>query len=133
MSIKTITEGNISWIHIESVTPEVIEFLRTTYRFHTLDLEDVASESTHIPKLDTYRNYLFLVLHFPQWNHSEKKVEIFEVDFFVGDTYVISIQHGKNKEMTGFFYRCLKNRRIKQDWMSGQSGFLLYNLVVSLY
>lgn len=133
LNIKTITDGNLSWHHIETVTPEVIEFLHTTYNFHSLDLEDVASESTHIPKLDTYRNYLFLVLHFPHWNHIEKKVEIFEVDFFVGANYVISIQHGRSKEMKGFFYRCLKNRRVKQDWMNGESGFLLYNLVASLY
>jgi magnesium transporter len=133
MSIKTITEGAIAWHHIETVTPEIIEFLRANYNFHSLDLEDVMSESTHIPKLDTYKDYLFLVLHFPHWNHAEKKVEIFQMDFFVGKNYLISIQHGKNKEMRSFFFRCLKNRKIKQEWMNGQPGFLLYNLIAALF
>lgn len=135
MSIKTLTQNNLSWINIETVNDEALQFLKTNYHFHHLDLEDIAAESTHIPKIDLYKNYLFLVLHFPQWNQMEKKINIFQINFFVGENFVITIQHHKNysKEMRGFFYRCMKNRRVKQDWMTGTSGYLLYNIIEALF
>lgn len=133
MPIKTITKNNLTWINIDSVDAEAIEYLKNNYHFHHLDLEDVESESTHIPKVDVYRNYLFIVLHFPQWNNAEKKINIHEIDFFVGDNYLITIQHSKTKEMKTFFYRCMKNRRVKTEWLSGTSGYLFYQLIEALF
>lgn len=132
MTIKTIKENNQTWINIEQVDEEALLFLKQNYNFHQLDLEDIQSE-VHTPKIDIYKNYLFLVLHFPEWNHQGKKVEISKIDFFVGDGFVITVYHGKNKEIKNFFYRCLKNHRTKSDWMGQSSGYLLYHIIESLF
>ncbi|PLX28769.1 hypothetical protein C0581_01010 [Candidatus Parcubacteria bacterium] len=132
MSVKEIKQGDLTWINISKVNEESIEYLKKNFKFHHLDLEDIQSESQN-PKLDAYKTYLFLVLHFPQWKSSSKKIIPHEVDMFVGDNYVITIQHGKNKEIKNFFYRCMNNRKIKTEWMSKSSGYLLYKLLESLY
>ncbi len=133
MSLKTLSAGNLSWTNIEAVTDETLNFLRSNYNFHDLDLEDIATESTHIPKIDIYKNYLFLVLHFPHWNHDEKKITISQVNFFVGENFVITVAQKRNREMRSFFYRCMKNRSVKSEWMSGTSGLLLYHIIESLF
>ena len=130
--IKTIKETKLTWINIDQMDDEVLSFLKQNYNFHQLDLEDIQSE-VHTPKIDIYKNYLFLVLHFPEWNHQEKKVEISKIDFFVGDDFVITVSHGKSKEIKSFFYRCMKNRRTRSDWMGQSSGYLLYHIAESLF
>jgi len=132
MAIKIIQEENLSWINIDKVDDEALEYLKTNYNFHHLDLDDVQSES-QTPKIDTYKNYLFVVLHFPHWDSASKKVIAHEVDIFVGEKYLITIQHTKSKEMKNFFYRCMKNNKVKKEWMNGTPGHLLYRLMNDLF
>ncbi len=132
MAVKELTQGNLTWINISSVDQAAISYLKEHFKFHHLDLEDIQSES-QTPKIDVYKNYLFLVLHFPQWKSQSKKIITHEVDFFVGDNYLITVQHGKNKEIKNFFYRCMNNRKVKSTWMSQSSGFLLYQLLQALF
>ena len=40
-------------------------WLAENFDFHELDLEDVASRNQR-PKVDEYRDYLFLVMQFPR-------------------------------------------------------------------
>lgn len=132
MSVKEIKHGKLTWINISKINDDSIAYLRDTYKFHQLDIEDIQSESQN-PKLDVYKDYLFLVLQFPQWKSNNKKILPHEVDMFVGENYVITIQHGKNKEIKDFFYRCMNNKKLKNEWMHHSSGFLFYKLLEALY
>ncbi|MFA5211549.1 MAG: magnesium transporter CorA family protein [Patescibacteria group bacterium] len=132
MSIKEIKYGQLTWVNISSINEESINFLKKNYKFHHLDLDDIKSES-QIPKLDVYKNYVFLILHFLNWRHHGKKISPHEVDFFIGENYLVTIQHGKNKEIKNFFYRCMNNKKTKENWMSKNSGYLLYKLLESLF
>lgn len=133
MASKLLTEGKLTWTYIESLDHEVLTELKNTYNFHQLDLDDVASESTHIPKVDVYKNYVFLVLHLPHWNPQEKKITINQVNFFVGENFVITIPHRDTKEVRSLFFRCLKNHNLKKEWMGGSSGLLLYYIIAELF
>lgn len=133
MENKILTEGKLTWTHIEQADKEVLAELKTKYNFHQLDLDDVATESTHIPKVDVYKNYIFLVLHLPHWNPQEKRITINQVNFFVGENFVISIPHRDAKEVRALFFRCVKNHTLRQEWMGGSAGLLLYHLVAELF
>ncbi|PIT86281.1 MAG: hypothetical protein COU33_04065 [Candidatus Magasanikbacteria bacterium CG10_big_fil_rev_8_21_14_0_10_43_6] len=132
MAIKTLATGKLTWINIDAVDAEALEFLHKNHNFHHLDLEDVQGES-QTPKIDTYKNYLFVVLQFPQWKPEEKSVVPHGLDIFIGEEYLITIQHSKSKELKNFFYRCMKNKSVQRDWMSQNSGYLLYKLLESLF
>lgn len=131
-NIKEIKQHNLVWINIDRVDKESLAYLKKHYNFHHLDMEDLQSE-TETPKIDVYKTYLFLVLQFPHWSSASQTVIPFEVDFFIGDGYVITVQHTKSKEMKNFFYRCMKNRRVKREWMSSTSGYLVYKIIEALF
>ncbi len=131
-TIKEIKQGDLTWVNIDRVDEESLKYLKDNYNFHHLDLEDLQSES-QTPKIDVYKNYLFLVLQFPTWNVASQTILPFEVDFFIGNNFLITIQHTKSKEMKNFFYRCMKNRRVKKDWMSQNSGYLVFRIIESLF
>jgi len=86
-----------------------------------------------MPKIDVYKNYLFLILQFPSWDPVTQTVLPFEVDFFIGDNFLITVQHQRSKDVKTCFYRCMKNRRVKKEWMGNTSGYLLYRLIDALY
>src|SRR3989338_1991679 len=132
MPIKTLAQGNLNWINIDHLDSEMLSYLKTQYGFHPLDLEDLQSEQ-QIPKLDAYQNYLFIILQFPHWQGETNMIVAQELAIFLGDNYLITIQQNKSKELKNFFYRCLNNRKVKADWMSGSSGYLLYRLIEELF
>ena len=132
MAIKIIKQKDLTWINIDQVDQEALTYLKENHYFHHLDIEDIQGES-ETPKIDVYKNYLFVVLQFPHWNSETHTVIPVEIDMFVGDNYLITIQHTKTKEMKNFFYRCMKNKKIKGDWMSQNSGYILYKLIESLF
>ncbi len=132
MAIKVITQGDLKWINIDRIDDESLTYLKENHNFHHLDIEDIQSES-QTPKIDTYKNYLFVVLQVPHWQGTTKTIVPLEVDCFIGKDFLITIQHSKVKEMTNFFYKCMKNRKTKKEWMSNTSGFLFYNLLEALF
>ncbi|MCB9798999.1 magnesium transporter CorA family protein [Candidatus Nomurabacteria bacterium] len=132
MAIKIIEENQLKWINIDSVDDEALAYLRENFNFHHLDIDDIQSES-QTPKIDIYKNYLFIVLQFPQWRADKQMVVDSEVDIFIGENFLITIQHNKVRELKNFFYKCLKNKNTKRKWMSHDSGFLLYKLIDSLF
>jgi magnesium transporter len=131
MSVKTLSQNNLTWVNIDKIDDQALEFLKKNYNFHHLDYEDLLSEQ-QMPKIDSYTDYLFIVLKFPHWQTNDQTVTTHEIDIFIGKDFLITIQHTKSKEMKNFFYRCMNNRKVKADWMSS-SGFLLYRLVEALF
>ncbi len=132
MAIKEIKKDKLVWINIDKTDDSAIDYLKKNYKFHQLDLEDIQSEG-QTPKIDVYEDYLFLVLDAPRWHGGSQQIKSQEVDIFVGENFLITIQHHKSKEMKNFFYRCMNNKKIKQDWMSKNSGFLLYKLLEAFF
>jgi len=132
MAIKEIKKRDLTWVNIDRVDDASIKYLKDHYSFHPLDLEDIQSES-QTPKIDVYKNYLFLVLHIPQWKAAKEHVSSHELNIFVGKGFLITIQHTKNKEIKNFFYRCMNNKKINKEWLAQGSDFLLYKLIESLF
>ncbi len=132
MAIKTLAQGNLTWVNIDKVDEAAMEYLTSKHTFHHLDLDDVRGES-QTPKLDLYKDHLFLIVQFPHWNAETKTIVTQELNIFVTNSHLITIQHTKSREMKDFFYRCMRNSRVKKDWMSNSTGYLLYKLLESLF
>ncbi len=132
MPVKIIKQKKLTWVNIDHLDQKAVNYLDNNFNFHHLDFEDIRGES-QTPKIDVYKNYLFIVLQFPHWHARTNTVIPVEIDIFVGDNFLITVQHTKTKEIKNFFYRCMKNKKVKADWMSQSSGYLLYQLIESLF
>lgn len=132
MSTQTITSPTLTWVNIPKITDEAISFLESNYDFHELDIEDI-QEITQTPKLDVYKDYIFLVMQFPQWNTDTNRVIRHEMAVFLGDGYLITVQRGESTEFKSFFNRCLQSDHIREEWMEGSSSYLLYNILEAMF
>lgn len=82
---------SLLWVDFEDNPPEVDEpILRDTFGFHPLAIEDALRQS-HVPKLDDWGEYLYVVLHTVQLDRqSDGGLDTLEVDVFLGKSYIVT-------------------------------------------
>lgn len=122
------TEG-LRWIHIERPTAADRTWLEERFpQFHPLDYEDITSRNQR-PKVDEYDDYLFIVLHFPQYDKTVGRLNGVELDLFVGPDYVITLPNDPIQPLTYLFDRCQRKDQVREELMGRGAGYLLYKLV----
>ena len=64
-------------------------WLREVFRFHHLAVED-ALEETHVPKVDDWGTYLYIVFSVPRIDPDSDDLELQELDVFLGSNYLVT-------------------------------------------
>ncbi|MBN2240310.1 MAG: magnesium/cobalt transporter CorA [Dehalococcoidales bacterium] len=126
--IDEITWGGLKWINIENPTTTETEFLASQYSFHPLDLDDCLSRIQR-PKIDEYKDYLFIVLHFPVFNPEARVTTPSQVSVFIGENYLITLHKGDLKPLVKLFLDCQLNEDAREENLSFGSGYLLYRVI----
>jgi len=131
-NIRSITERKLTWFYIEKPTSNEVAFLAQRFHFHPLDLDDVLSRIQR-PKIDEYKDYLFMVLHFPVFDKENRITRPSEVDIFIGEDYVVTVQcSGDLKPLARFFQECETDKKSRERYLGRSSGFLLYHILDGL-
>jgi magnesium transporter len=87
---------SMQWYDIRGVhNTNLIEGIGQVFHLHPLVLEDIADVNQR-PKFEEYDEGLFIILHALKWNKSELEIEKENVNIFVGSSYVITFQEGKD-------------------------------------
>jgi magnesium transporter len=86
-------EKGLLWIDIqgpdEHVGKHLENWLCTQFHFHHLAVEDALRES-HIPKVDDWGDYLYIVFHVARIVPETEALELQELDVFLGKNYLIT-------------------------------------------
>jgi magnesium transporter len=78
------------WVDIEGMPPEeAAPLLLNTFKFHPLAVDDALVER-HVPKLDDWGDYLYIVLHAPTVDASTQDLVTHELDVFLGENYIVT-------------------------------------------
>ena len=98
------------WVDLSSPTPEESRILSDVFHFHELAVEDAISEIHH-PKVESYGDYLYLILHGIDFRESEHCFRTQDVDFFVGDQFLVSVHPGISRTLADVRAICARNDR----------------------
>ena len=128
LNIEWITWGNLTWVNIENPTVQETEYLAKNYSFHPLDLDDCLSRIQR-PKIDEYKDYLFLVFHFPVFNKEARVTTPSQLSVFIAEKYLITLHKGELKPLVKLFKECQRDEESRQEYLGEGSGFLLYRIV----
>jgi magnesium transporter len=63
--------------------------LLNTFGFHPLAVDDALEES-HVPKLDDWGEYLYIVMHSATMQQGNYNIESLELDIFLGRNYIVT-------------------------------------------
>ena len=128
LNIESVTWNDLTWVNIERPTERETEYLAQNYPFHPLDLDDCLSRIQR-PKIDEYKEYLFLVLHFPVFNREARATTPSQVSVFIGENYLITLHKGELKPLVKLFRECEIEEEAREENFSQGSSYLLYRII----
>lgn len=128
LNMESLYWGGFTWINIEKPTEEVKDYLAQHFPFHALDLDDCLSRIQR-SKIDEYRDYLFIVLHFPLYNKQARVTVSSQVSVFIGENYLITLHEGRLKPLTKLFFEVRSEEKSKETYMGNGPAYLLYRII----
>jgi len=151
MNIQSVIFQGLSFINIAKPTDFEIKYLRNTYYFNPLNLEDYVHR-TQIPKIENHKKYDLVVLRFPLFSenppsdshlygvhiptfHStvkRRRLISSYVNFFVSKEYVVALHDGTLPQINHIFSLCQKTLHNRNEFMGKGSVFLVYKIIDAL-
>jgi len=128
LHMESVTRNDVTWINIEPPTERETEYLSQNYPFHPLDLDDCLSRIQR-PKIDEYKEYIFLVLHFPVFNPEARVTNPSQLSVFISEKYLITLHKGELKPIVALFRDCELNEDTIEEHFSQGTGYLLYRII----
>lgn len=93
------------WVDLESASEEEQKMVLTDlFHFHPLAVEDVINE-IHVPKIDDYGGYLYLVFHSLIVGDEPMDIHTKETDVFVGPNYLVTIHELPSVTITKLWHK----------------------------
>ena len=132
MNIKTIHTKNLLWIDVTNPAEQEIAWLKENYNFKSRHFRAV-SEHQQRPHIDQGPGYHFIVLLFPIYNYKSQEISPGEVDFFIGERFLITIHYDEMYTLKKIFSDTKNNAEIREKNMSKTSGNLTYNILENLF
>lgn len=111
------------WMGLHEPDEELLRQVQQAFNLHDLAIEDAHSAHQR-PKLETYGNQLFVVLHTVQLDRASLRIEFGETHVFLGEQYVVAVRHGPSTPYTGLRTRVETTPRL----LRMGPGFVLYSL-----
>ncbi|HET8874360.1 MAG TPA: magnesium transporter CorA family protein, partial [Gaiellaceae bacterium] len=127
-----LTAHGLTWVHLDSPTPEEAMALAERFGWHPLDVEDVLSKRQR-PKVDEYDEYRFIVLQFPVYDKAVQRLNAGELDAFLGPDYLVTLPKVALLPVTRLFQRCVDDPELRESLFSKGSGYLLYHVLDDLF
>jgi len=132
MKLEVIKAKALTWYNITAMDHDGIHYLKENFDFHDLDIEDVLSKNQR-SKMDYYDEYIFLVLHFPIFNQFSERIEIVELNMFVGKDYVVTIHDNRLKTLKDLYEECSDDDNNEKEEIMSSAGRLLYEILNTTY
>lgn len=127
--MRIIEYKNLRWIDIFEPTEEEMQLLKKKFGFHSLILEEIKTPTYH-PLIETYRRYLFLILHFPDFDVATEQIHGIEIDFLITKRALITVRYQNFSDFEEIFEEAEKK---PTQYFNGSTGHLFHGLIKKLY
>lgn len=129
--IKEIKNGEITWLNATNPNREVVHFLRDKYSIASPILKEFIPPVKR-PKVEDYRNYLFIVIHFPVFDPKTRKTNSTELDIILFRNTLITSHCNLFPELKKIFERCEKDPMARAYYMENDAVCSLYRILDKL-
>ena len=96
------------WVDLDQPTSDEARVMTDIFHFHELAVED-ALAALHHPKVESYGDYLYLILHGIDFRAKEHEFRTQDVDFFVGERYLVTVHPGVSRSIGRIGEVCTRN------------------------
>jgi magnesium transporter len=105
------SSGVLLWVDLAAPTADEGRTLSELFRFHPIAVEDAMSV-LQFPKIESYNEYLYIVLHGIDVKKGGRQFATHDVDFFLGRNYLVTVHDGSSRSITGLRHICDRHSRV---------------------
>ncbi len=128
---REIQNKKIRWINIASPNDKDVKFLKKNFDICSTILKEYIPKIKR-PKAEEYKDYLFIVIHFPVFNKKTKKTISTELDIILFKNTLITSHTGSLPELKKIFEQCSSDKIAKNYYMNGNAIYLVYHILDKL-
>jgi magnesium transporter len=99
------------WIGLHDPTEAELDKVAAEFSLHELAVEDALTTHQR-PKVEEYADSLFVVLKTVRYDEEAQQIELGDVMLFVGDSFVVTVRHGKGRALADIRKRLEGSREI---------------------
>jgi magnesium transporter len=122
---------NVVWTDVSDPTSKDFEELAEEFGFHPLSIEDCRNEHQR-PKVEEYPGYYFIVLYEATLAGSGDKLELRELNIFLGKNYLVTV-HSRPIRANETAKRLWREWSDRSDHGAGLIAYLLIDAIVDDY
>ncbi len=128
---QKIKNKDITWINIVNPNQKDVRFLKEEFNTCPSILKEYIPKIKR-PKVETYQNYLFVVVHFPVFNRKTRKTVSVELDIILFENTLITSYTGSFPELKKVFEKCGVNEQVRNYYLEKNAICLLYKILDKL-
>lgn len=117
---------------LESPTPEEVKQVVDAYQIHPLVANELTMPTIR-PKVDLYRNFIYLILHFPSLHRKADDQLDQEVDFVIGKDFIITARYGEVDALTAFAKEFEVESVLEKGVLGEHAGFIFFAMMKRIY
>ncbi|HEX5837142.1 MAG TPA: magnesium/cobalt transporter CorA [Anaerolineales bacterium] len=112
----TRNRRSILWVDFAGEPPEACLPILQGFGFHHLSIDDALQE-THVPKLDDWGDYLYIVLNYMKTRKEadDWDTSVDELDVFLGTNYIVTHHDHPIDAVDATWEACGRDTRLLQD------------------
>jgi magnesium transporter len=116
---------SVLWVDFISEPPEICQPILEEFGFHPLAIDDALRE-THVPRLDDWGEYLYIVLNYMnlELNGETWQADADELDVFLGKNYIVTHHDHQMPAIDETWVACDRDPRT----LTGGADHLLYKI-----
>ena len=125
--------NNITWIDLDSPTKEQVREVMDQFELNPLVADELLTPTLR-PKVDSYDDYIYLILHFPavaQSANNDKSDH--EIDFIIGKDFIITTHYEHIDPLHEFSKIFEVNSILDKGDIGNHAGFVFFYIIRDLY
>jgi magnesium transporter len=100
--------GYFVWVDLQCPTEAEAHILAEPFRFHELAIEDALKE-IQTPKIESYGDYLYLILHGIDFSAAQHCFATHELDTFLGEQFLVTVHDEFSRSVGKMLEVCPRN------------------------
>jgi len=130
--IQRHANRGFTWVDVESPTQEEMRDLAKEYNLNPLVVHELSASSVK-PKVDLYKDFIYLILHFPRFRRDRTSEQSQEIDFVVGRKFLITVRYSGNDVLDIFSKLFEANVVLGKGNFGAHGGFISSRMIERLY
>lgn len=130
--IHRYTYKQLVWIDLESPTSEEAGEIMREFDLHPSVAQEILLP-TNNPRVEPYKNFIYMILHFPAIKHSHSGDSNQEIDFIIGKNFIITARYDSIDALAKFSKIFEVNSILDKSNMGNHIGFIFYYMIKEMY